>query len=173
MAAPITEVMRGLRRRPLHAGDGPTFDPAGGAAAVLRALPHREPFLFVDRVVSFDPQERTLLAERYIDPADPVFRGHFPGTPVFPAALQIEAIGQACLCLWSLAEARGEPTGIGLRVTRVEQAQFMSPVLPGQTMRLHARLLDADELLVTAAGQVFVGERLCSVLVINVAIVDV
>ena len=170
--AEIPAVLRRLRSGPLHTRTERTFDPLSGEIAVTRALPHREPFLFVDRVLSFDRAQRMLLAERYVDPEDPIFLGHFPGAPVFPAALQIEAIGQACLCLWSLAENNGEPTRLGLRVTKVEQAQFMSPVMPGQTMQLHAQLLATDELLVTAAGQVFVGERLCSVLVINVAIVD-
>jgi 3-hydroxymyristoyl/3-hydroxydecanoyl-(acyl carrier protein) dehydratase len=168
----LPDIMRGLRRAPLHSDATAAFGCDDGEAAVERALPHRPPFLFVDRVVGFDPERRTLLARRYVDPSDPIFRGHFPGAPVFPAALQIEAIGQACLCLWSLAVNGGQPTHLGLRVTRVEQAQFLSPVLPDQTMQLHAQLLAADELLVTAAGQVFVEDRLCSVLIINVAIVD-
>jgi len=172
MQAGIPDIMRRLRRGPLHLNHTPPLDARAGEAAVAHALPHREPFLFVDRVVSFDPEQRTLLAERYVHPDDPIFRGHFPGMPVFPAALQIEAIGQACLCLWSLAENGGRPTHLGLRVARVEQAQFLAPVLPDQTMRLHAQLLAADALLVTAAGQVFVENRLCSVLVINVAIID-
>lgn len=150
----------------------PSWMPASGRPWLRAPCLTGTPFLFVDRVVSFDPEGRTLLAERHIDRDDPIFRGHFPAAPVFPAALQIEAIGQACLCLWSLAENGGRPTHLGLRVTRVEQAQFLSPVLPDQTMLLHAKLLAADELLVTAAGQVFVGDRLCAVLVINVAIVD-
>ncbi len=171
-ARAIPQIMHELRRGPLHPASAAALAAREREAVVARILPHRHPFLFVDRVVSFDPEGRTLLAERHVDPGDPIFRGHFPAAPVFPAALQIEAIGQACLCLWSLAENGGRPTHLGLRVTRVEQAQFLSPVLPDQTMLLHAKLLAADELLVTAAGQVFVGERLCAVLVINVAIVD-
>ena len=172
-AVVIPEIMHALRRGPLHPAAAATLDHGEREAVVTRALPHRHPFLFVDRVVSFDPEGPTLLAERHVASDDPIFRGHFPAAPVFPAALQIEAIGQACLCLWSLAENGGRPTHLGLRVTKVEQAQFLSPVLPDQTMRLHAKLLAADELLVTAAGQVFVGDRLCAVLIINVAIIDV
>jgi 3-hydroxyacyl-[acyl-carrier-protein] dehydratase len=171
-ARAIPEIMHALRRGPLHSAAAGALHGDEREAVVTRALPHRHPFLFVDRVVSFDPERRTLLAERYVDADDPIFQGHFPAAPVFPAALQIEAIGQACLCLWSLAENGGRPTHLGLRVTKVEQAQFLSPVLPDQTMLLHAKLLAADELLVTAAGQVFVRDRLCSVLIINVAIVD-
>lgn len=168
----IPALMRGLRRGSVHTSVGAvTID--GGAELIRVLLPHRPPFLFVDRITAVDRQERTIEAERLVAVDDPVFEGHFPDRPVFPAALQIEAIGQASLCLWSLVECDGKPVaGLGLRVVKVEHAQFLAPVLPGDTMRLTARILEADDLLVSAMGQVYVGETLCSILIITVAIVD-
>jgi len=137
-----------------------------------RVLPHREPFLLVDRVLEFDADEQSLLAEYAVKADDPVFRGHFPGNPLYPAALQIEAIGQAGLCLWSFAENNGNPTDLGLRVARVDYAAFVHPVMPDDVMRLHTRMVHSDDFTVAVAGQVFVGDTLCSMLIIAVVIVD-
>lgn len=167
----IQPLMRRLRRGPLHdrASETPV---AGGQEVVHRVLPHRHPFLFVDQIVAYDREAGTMLSERLVPEDDPVFAGHFPGRPLFPAALQIEAIGQATLCLWNILENGGEPNEAGLVVTKVEHAQFLHPVLPGDRMQLHATIVYADDLVVSAAGQVIVGDTLCAALIIKVSIVD-
>ena len=167
----IPGLMRRLRRGPIHVTEGETRVD-GGRETVERVLPHRDPFLFIDRILAFNQVEQTLVAEREISPDDPIFEGHFPGMPLFPAALQIEAIGQACLCLWAFVENGGEGTDLGLRVTKVEHAVFMAPVQPGDVMTLHSMLVYADDLVVEAAGQVWVDGALTAVLVIKVSIVD-
>ncbi|MEM8813730.1 MAG: hypothetical protein AAGF59_14040 [Pseudomonadota bacterium] len=167
----IPPLMRRLRRGPIHVSDGETRVD-GERDVVERVLPHRDPFLFVDKIVAFHPTEKTLVAERLVAADDPIFKGHFPTFPVFPAALQIEAIGQACLCLWAFAENEGGGTDLGLRVTKVEHAMFMAPVRPGDLMSLQTMLVYADDLVVEAAGQVWVGDNLTAILIIKVSIVD-
>ena len=73
-----------------------------GRAAVEKLLPHRDPFLFVDRVTTADLAGGTISGERFIDVRDPVFDGHFPGRPIYPGMLQLETIGQLGLCLFGL-----------------------------------------------------------------------
>ncbi|MEM1268247.1 MAG: 3-hydroxyacyl-ACP dehydratase FabZ family protein [Pseudomonadota bacterium] len=166
----IPPLMKRLRRGPLHRS-GETEE-HGGRETVERVLPHRDPFLFVDRILGVDPDVPSLLAERRVPADDPVFAGHFPGRPLFPAALQIEAIGQSSLCLWNLTEEAGRPSDVGLVVTKVEHAMFAHPVRPGDLMHLHSTIVYADDLVVSAAGQVYVGETLCAALILKVSITD-
>src|SRR5688572_11438990 len=70
-----------------------------GRSAVEALLPHREPFLFVDRITALDRRTPRIRARRFIPADDGVFAGHFPGNPVYPGVLQLEMIGQAGLCL--------------------------------------------------------------------------
>lgn len=160
-----------MRREALHLAEGRHTVDASRQSPV-RVLPHREPFLLVDRIVEFDPTEKSLLADYTVRADDPVFQGHFPGNPLYPAALQIEAIGQAGLCLWSFAENDAEPTDLGLRVARVDYAAFVHPVVPNDVMQLHTRMIHSDDFTVAVAGQVFVEGTLCSMLIIAVVIVD-
>lgn len=167
----IPPLMRRLKRGALHDPAGQSAV-GGGQAVVKRVLPHREPFLFVDNIVGYDAQAMTMLAQHLVPADAPVFQGHFPGRPLFPAALQIEAIGQACLCLWNFAENGGQPSEAGLVVTKVEHATFYQPVKPGDLMQLHTTIVYADDLVVSAAGQVYVEDTLCAALIIKVSIID-
>lgn len=167
----LDTLMRELRRAPLHVpGRGERVD--AGRDVIMRILPHRDPFLLVDRIIEFDPENRTMLAERFVGPDDPVFKGHFPGAPVYPACLQNEAAGQAGICLWSFAENDRRPCNFGIRIAKIEQALYLRPVLPGDTMRLASKLIYCDELSVFAAAQAYVGDELCSTIVVKAVLVD-
>ena len=67
--------------------------------AVLTMIPHRDPFLFVDKITALDVHGNRIRGRRFISPDDPLFRGHFPGNPIYPGVLQLEMIGQLALCL--------------------------------------------------------------------------
>ena len=106
--------------------------------AVLAAIPHRPPFLFIDRVV--ESTNRELRAQKFIAPDLDVFRGHYPGYPVLPGALILEAIFQAGALLLA---RQVEPGATGLPVvTRVRDAQFKRMVRPGELLELHVCLDD-------------------------------
>ncbi len=166
----VNPVMRRLRQGPLH--DFAAAAPLNvGPEAVERILPHRDPFRFVDRLVSVDRAAATLLAERDIPAHENVFRGHFPGRPLFPAALQLEAIGQACLCLWGVLHGSDAPSQ-GFVVTKVNHGQFLNPVLPGTVMTLQATILYSDDLIISAAGQSWTGDTLCAGVIVEVNIID-
>ncbi|WP_455381237.1 3-hydroxyacyl-ACP dehydratase FabZ family protein, partial [Salinispira pacifica] len=92
--AKVADLLRRHRKRVL-------FDPETlpvrvdyGPEVVRNLLPHRPPLLFVDRVRGLDLDQLRIAGERYVDPDDPVFAGHFPGHPLYPGTFQIEAVGQ-------------------------------------------------------------------------------
>lgn len=101
--------------------------------AVTDLLPHRPPMLLVDRVLSLSAT--ACEAVKNISYAEPCFQGHFPGAPIFPGVLTLEALGQTCaLCLHRDGGAR-PPIFAG-----VSAARFLRPVRPGDRLRLSVRL---------------------------------
>jgi 3-hydroxyacyl-[acyl-carrier-protein] dehydratase len=151
-----------LRRGSLWAG----VAAGAGLPAPETLLPHRPPFLLIDRLQGWDTAGLVVVAERFVDPADPVLAGHFPGDPIYPGALQVEAVAQAGLCLLHLASGRPTSPGMWL-ATRVFGAQFLAPVRPGDTMRIEVSMLDDNGLAAVMAGRVAVDQQLRTIVVIE------
>ena len=107
-------------------------------AAISERLPHRYPFLLVDRVLEIS-LPRSLVALKNVTVNEPFFTGHFPGLPVMPGVLIIEALAQAGGLL--VFEIAGEEKhGAVLYLTGVEKARFKSPVRPGDQLILRVEL---------------------------------
>lgn len=105
---------------------------------ILKALPHRYPFLLVDRVLDFEA-DKSITALKNITIAEPYFPGHFPGYPVMPGVLQIEALAQTSGLLMLLsAEAEALPDGDYIFLAGVDGCRFRQPVMPGDQLMLHA-----------------------------------
>ena len=105
---------------------------------VMNLLPHRYPFLLVDRVVECEPGER-LVAIKNVTINEPYFTGHFPVKPVMPGVLIIEALAQATGLL-AMQTVTPEDHAIYYLVG-VDKARFKRPVEPGDQLRLEAQLL--------------------------------
>ncbi len=105
---------------------------------VTRAIPHRPPFLFVDRVV--EVSDRKIRATRRLDPQEAFFAGHYPGHPIMPGVLLCEAIFQAGAILLSRIMA-GAGEGIPV-LTRINNAKFRRMVRPGEELELEAELVE-------------------------------
>jgi len=122
-------------------------------------LPHREPFLLLDRVTELVPGEYAV-AEKDVLPTDDVFRGHFPGHPVFPGVLQLEAMAQTgAVALLSEPESQGKI----VLFAGVDRVRFRRPVVPGDTLRLETRLTERRGRIGRGEGKAFVGSGLvCS-----------
>jgi 3-hydroxyacyl-[acyl-carrier-protein] dehydratase len=176
-------LLRTLRRRPLLTLDAcESRGPALTRPDIEGLVPHRGSMLLLDTVDLVDTQASALRARRLIDPADPVFRGHFPGSPVYPGVLLVEMMGQAGLCLAPLLAAaaadaatsappaphRGVPSA---RLTHIHHAAFLAPVLPGDDVIVLAGLLD-ESLTLTAVGQIYRGTTLCAYAVSEVYLAD-
>ena len=122
-------------------------------------LPHRDPFLMIDRVTELEPGEYAV-AEKDIVATDDVFRGHFPGNPVFPGVLQLEAMAQTgAVAVLSRPEAKGKI----ILFARADDVRFRRPVVPGDTLRLEMRLTSSRGPVGKGEGKAFVGSELvCS-----------
>ena len=99
-------------------------------------IPHRYPFLFIDRVLELKPGEK-LVAIKNCSIGDPVLQGHFPGDPVFPGVLMIEALAQASTILGYFSKKDGYEQVL---LTEVSSARFRRKVIPGDCLRLEVCL---------------------------------
>jgi len=106
------------------------------AADIMRILPHRYPFLLIDRVVELEPGRRAV-AIKQVTANEPHFTGHFPGRPIMPGVLMVEALAQtAGVAVLALAEHRGK---LGL-FAGIDDCRFKRMVLPGDTLRLEVNV---------------------------------
>lgn len=104
------------------------------ASDIMRLLPHRYPFLLVDRVVELEPGKR-IVAIKAVTANEPQFTGHFPDRPIMPGVLMVEALAQAAgIAVITLPEYRGK---LGL-FAGIDECRFKRMVLPGDTLRLEA-----------------------------------
>lgn len=172
----LAPLLRLWRRQPLWE-PGPTTRPvAHGRAAVERILEHREPFLFVDAITAVDLEARCLRGQRRVNADDPVFAGHFPGRPLYPAVLQLEIMGQMSLCLIHFCAAKSEEIAsdavpLSGRALKVHDALFQAEVRPGDDLIVLVKLLDADPYIVTCAGQIVRDDTICAAAVMEVYLV--
>ena len=106
---------------------------------IMAMLPHRYPFLLVDRVVAFEAHKR-LTAIKNVTINEPFFQGHFPGHPVMPGVLIIEALAQASGILTQLSDGGPSVEKPVYYLVKVDKARFSRIVVPGDQLELHVEL---------------------------------
>jgi 3-hydroxyacyl-[acyl-carrier-protein] dehydratase len=127
------------------------------ADEIRRLLPHREPFLFVDEVTHLEPGRR-LVALKRVRAEEPYFAGHFPGAPVMPGVLIVEALAQAgALLLFREIPDRDSKL---LFFAGIDQARFRAPVFPGDDLRLEIEVLSFRGTRSKMTGKAYVGDKL-------------
>jgi 3-hydroxyacyl-[acyl-carrier-protein] dehydratase len=112
---------------------------AADISRILEVLPHRYPFLLVDRVREIDG-DRSCIGIKNVTFNEPHFQGHFPGHPVMPGVLLIEGIAQTAATLVAVAEKVAEQSKLVYFMT-IDNAKFRKPVVPGDTVEYHVRTL--------------------------------
>jgi 3-hydroxyacyl-[acyl-carrier-protein] dehydratase len=121
-------------------------------------IPHRPPFLWIDRVEELEPGIR-CVAVKFVDPANPIFAGHFPARAILPGVLLIEAMAQAAGVMMGSAvpqTADQSREGVAL-LASVNRFKFLKPVTPGQELRIETKKLTNVGQLVCIGGTVSVG----------------
>ena len=125
---------------------------------IMDYLPHRYPFLLVDRVLSLEPGKR-VTALKNVTINEPFFQGHFPGTPIMPGVLIIEALGQAGGILAFSSRPKEKPGSI-IYFTGIDKVRFRKPVIPGDQMIMSLEILKERTKVMKVSGKVTVEDKL-------------
>ena len=128
---------------------------------ILEYLPHRYPFLLVDRVLSCEPG-KNIVALKNVTINEPYFQGHFPRFPVMPGVLIIESMAQAALILAFHSENTRPDNRSVYFFVGIDNARFKRPVVPGDTLRLEVAIARHVRGIWKFTGQAWVGETLAA-----------
>ena len=154
---------------PVEVAEAPAGSTVLDIIQIQRILPHRYPFLLIDRVISLTPRKR-LVALKNVSANEPHFAGHFPGYPIMPGVLIIEAIAQAGGTL-VLSEILDRDDKLVV-FTGIERARFRKPVVPGDQLRIEVEVLAWRATAVRMRGTAYVGDKLACEAVVSCALVD-
>jgi 3-hydroxyacyl-[acyl-carrier-protein] dehydratase len=136
---------------------------------LLRILPHRYPFLLIDRVIEFTPRER-IVAIKNVTMNEPFFQGHFPNMPIMPGVLIVEAMAQAggALLLTEVHDRDGKL----MVFTGIERARFRHPVVPGDQLRIAVEVKAWRMTAVRMSGKAYVGDKRVAEATVTCQLVD-
>ncbi|MBC3215887.1 beta-hydroxyacyl-ACP dehydratase [Serratia fonticola] len=135
---------------------------------IMKMIPHRAPFLLVDRVELVNLELGLIKAARKIDVDDPVFKGHFPDNPVYPGVLQQESMFQSALILMYFLLNKTALPPLDEQVTnavgtRVYDVFHLAAVRPGDEMTIRCAITEYDSLIVTAIVQITVSDKVVTI----------
>ena len=109
------------------------------AEEIKKLLPHRDPFLFIDKVLDLSAEH--IVAERYVSPEESFFKGHFPEFPIMPGVLIVEAMAQTCGILGSHIMKQTASDKSVYLLCGVEKVRFRKKVMPGVTLRFETQFI--------------------------------
>jgi 3-hydroxyacyl-[acyl-carrier-protein] dehydratase len=124
----------------------------------MEYIPHRYPFLLIDRVLEMEPGKR-IVAIKNVTINEPFFQGHFPGQPIMPGVLLIEAMAQAWGVL-AISSTRQQVNSADILFIGIDKARFRRPVLPGDQVRFELESVGLKRLIWKFRGKAFVDGNL-------------
>jgi 3-hydroxyacyl-[acyl-carrier-protein] dehydratase len=123
---------------PASAPETPAAAATSLSSADIQALiPHRWPFLLLDRIVAYDPEARRIVGIKAVTATEWFFQGHFPGLPVMPGVLQVEALAQTMAVFVARQPGFGDRIGL---FAGIDEVRFKRVVVPGDTLRLEVTM---------------------------------
>ena len=125
---------------------------------IMAILPHRYPFLLVDRVLEVE-QGKRIVAIKNVTMIEPFFQGHFPGHPVMPGVLIIEAMAQVAAIMAYLASGSDADDKVSYFMA-IDNARFRKPVKPGDTLRIEVETIFHKRGIWSVAGKSYVDDTL-------------
>ena len=129
---------------------------------IQKYLPHRYPFLLVDRVIDFE-QDKRIVCIKNVTINEPMFTGHFPVTPVFPGVLIVEALAQASGLLAFRSRNRTLDDGFIYYLAGTDKTKFKRSVIPGDQLRLEVEVINLRKHWMKVSGKAYVDDNLvCS-----------
>ena len=128
---------------------------------ITKILPHRYPFLLVDRIIELDPGER-VVGIKNVSANEPFFQGHFPGNPIMPGVLIVEAMAQTggVLAKMSMPDAPAQEEPNTVLFMSIDKVKFRKPVVPGDQLILELKPLRTGSKVWKLAGKAFVKDDL-------------
>lgn len=129
-------------------------------AEVARRIPHRYPFLLVDRAEDYRPHQ-SIVGIKCVTINEPFFQGHFPGNPVMPGVLLIEAIAQSGAVLMSKS-LDADTTGKTIFFMSLDNCRFRHPVRPGDVLRMPVEVVRARADVFKFKGRALVGDKVAA-----------
>jgi len=143
---------------------------AFGVERIMECLPHRYPFLLVDRVLRYEPRV-FLEAIKNVTIGEPYFQGHFPGLPIMPGVLQLEALAQAGGLLFNVSTDTSL-AGKVFMFTGLEKVRFRRPVRPGDQLLLRVTDFRQRLQLLKMVGTATVDGQVCCEATLTAAVID-
>jgi 3-hydroxyacyl-[acyl-carrier-protein] dehydratase len=125
---------------------------------IHKFLPHRYPFLLVDRIIEINPGEKATGIKN-VTCNEEFFQGHFPGNPIMPGVLMIEALAQVA---GLLAFRSGASAGKSVYFMSIERAKFRKPVIPGDQLKLEVTILQQRGNVWKFSGNAFVEDKIAA-----------
>jgi len=126
---------------------------------ILGMLPHRYPFMLVDRIVEMDLENQRIVGYKNLTFNEPFFQGHFPGEPIMPGVMQLEAMAQVSGILLNRVNDR---EGAIAYFMAIDKAKFRRKVVPGDVLRMEIQVSRMRSRMATVSGKAYVGDDLAS-----------
>ncbi len=138
------------------------------AVEIQKIIPHRYPFLLVDKIIEIEPGKRAVGIKNVTN-NEPFFPGHFPGNPILPGVLMVEAMAQVgAVAMLSLEAYKGK---LGV-FTGMDEVRFKRQVVPGDTLRMEAELLAIRRNIGKAQAVAYVGDQIACKGILMFALIE-